>query len=57
MAFARDYKQQLLRALDTVDLESVERLIDVFRRAREKDRQIFVFGNGGSAATANHFAL
>ena len=56
MAFARDYKQQLLRALDTVDLESVERLIDVFRRAREKDRQIFVFGNGGSAATANHFA-
>lgn len=56
MAFASDYKRQLLEALDTVDLERVERLIDVFRKARDEDRQIFVFGNGGSAATANHFA-
>ena len=56
MAFASDYKRQLLAALDTVDLDRVEELIDVFRRAREEDRQIFVFGNGGSAATANHFA-
>ena len=56
MAFARDYKQQLLRALDSVDLDRVERLIDVFRQAREEDRQIFVFGNGGSAASASHLA-
>lgn len=56
MAFAKDYKQQLLAALETVDLDRVEALIDVFRRARDEDRQIFVFGNGGSAATANHFA-
>lgn len=56
MAFASDYKRHLLAALDTVDLDRVEELIDVFRRAREEDRQIFVFGNGGSAATANHFA-
>ncbi len=56
MAFAKDYKQRLLAALETVDLDRVEALIDVFRRARDEDRQIFVFGNGGSAATANHFA-
>jgi D-sedoheptulose 7-phosphate isomerase len=56
MAFAKDYKQQLLAALETVDLDRVEALIEVFRRARDEDRQIFVFGNGGSAATANHFA-
>lgn len=56
MAFASQYKQQLLATLNTVDLDRVEALIDVFRRAREEDRQIFVFGNGGSAATANHFA-
>ncbi len=56
MAFANEYKRRLLAALDTVDLDRVESLIDVFRRAREEDRQIFVFGNGGSAATANHFA-
>ncbi len=56
MAFASQYKQLLLATLNTVDLDRVEALIDVFRRAREEDRQIFVFGNGGSAATANHFA-
>ena len=56
MGFAGEYKGQLLAALDTIDIERVEQLIDVFRRAREEDRQIFVFGNGGSAATANHFA-
>ncbi len=56
MAFASDYKQELVAALDTVDLDRVEDLIEVFRKARAEDRQIFVFGNGGSAATANHFA-
>lgn len=56
MAFASDYKQELVAALDTVDLDRVEELIEVFRKARAEDRQIFVFGNGGSAATANHFA-
>ena len=56
MSFAGDYKSKLFRALDSVDLEQVDRLIDVFRKAREEERQIFVCGNGGSAATANHFA-
>lgn len=56
MAFASDYKRDLITALDTVDLDRVEELIEVFRKARSEDRQIFVFGNGGSAATANHFA-
>lgn len=56
MAFASDYKGRLVAALDTVDLERVEELIAVFRKARDEERQIFVFGNGGSAATANHFA-
>ena len=56
MAFASDYKRRLLAALDTVELDRVEELIQVFRKARDEGRQIFVFGNGGSAATANHFA-
>lgn len=56
MAYASEYKRRLVTALETVDLDRVEDLIEVFRKAREEDRQIFVFGNGGSAATANHFA-
>ena len=56
MSFAIDYKRRLVAALDSVELDCVEALIDVFKRARDENRQIFVFGNGGSAATANHFA-
>ena len=56
MSFPGEYKQRLLATLDTIDLAKVDQVIDVFDKARDEDRQIFVFGNGGSAATANHFA-
>jgi D-sedoheptulose 7-phosphate isomerase len=42
-------------ALDSIPLHAVEDLIRRFRTALEEDRQIFVFGNGGSAANASHF--
>jgi D-sedoheptulose 7-phosphate isomerase len=43
-------------ALDSIPAESVAKLIEVFRTAWQEDRQIFVFGNGGSATNASHFA-
>ena len=49
------YLQQQKAALDSIPLESVSRIIDRFRAALAEDRQIFVFGNGGSAANASHF--
>jgi D-sedoheptulose 7-phosphate isomerase len=42
-------------ALDTIPLDAVARLIGHLRQAWKEDRQIFVFGNGGSAANASHF--
>ncbi len=56
MSFPTDYRAKLLTALDSIDTAQVDEAIRVFAEAREQDRQIFVFGNGGSAATANHFA-
>jgi len=56
MTFTEGYKASLLKALDTIDLEKAEEAIRWFERARDEGRQIFVFGNGGSAATASHFA-
>ncbi len=56
MSFPVQYKSQLLAALDTIDLSKVDALIEVFAKARDEDRQIFLCGNGGSAATANHLA-
>jgi D-sedoheptulose 7-phosphate isomerase len=49
------YLQQQKAALDSIPLEAVGRIIDRFRLALAEDRQIFVFGNGGSAANASHF--
>jgi len=43
-------------ALDSIPVDAIAQLIDRFRRALMEDRQIFVFGNGGSAANASHFA-
>lgn len=43
-------------ALDSIPMDGVAQLVDQFRLALREDRQIFVFGNGGSAANASHFA-
>ena len=42
-------------ALDSIPVEKVARLIATLQEALRQDRQIFVFGNGGSAANASHF--
>ena len=56
MSFPEQYKTELLKALDTVDLGLVNQAIDLFKDARATGRHIFVCGNGGSASTASHFA-
>ncbi|MGY8655606.1 MAG: D-sedoheptulose-7-phosphate isomerase [Verrucomicrobiia bacterium] len=43
-------------ALDSIPTEDVAALIDKLTQALRDDRQIFVFGNGGSASNCSHFA-
>jgi D-sedoheptulose 7-phosphate isomerase len=42
-------------ALDSIPHGAVEQLVRILAKALREDRQIFVFGNGGSAANASHF--
>ena len=51
-----DYVRAEKAALDSIPAEGVAQLVDKLRDALKNDRQIFVFGNGGSAANASHFA-
>lgn len=44
------------RALDSVPLDGVARLIESLRSVWSREGQIFAIGNGGSAANASHFA-
>ena len=43
-------------AHDSIPADSVAELVALLRTALQEDRQIFVFGNGGSASNASHFA-
>jgi D-sedoheptulose 7-phosphate isomerase len=56
MNFPAQYKTEVLKALETVDLDKVTQAIELFKDARANGRHIFVCGNGGSASTASHFA-
>jgi len=51
-----DYVAAQHRALDSIPLDAVERVVDTVRQAWLDDRQIFAIGNGGNAASASHFA-
>src|SRR6266850_7145372 len=51
-----DYMKAQKSAHDSIPVEAVAQLVERLRAALKEDRQIFVFGNGGSAANASHFA-
>jgi D-sedoheptulose 7-phosphate isomerase len=50
-----EYLKAQKAALESIEVPAVADLIQKLRQALEEDRQIFVFGNGGSAANASHF--
>ena len=56
MIFPKLYKEQLLQAIESIDVEQVGRAIELLAQARQNGRRIFVCGNGGSAADAQHVA-
>lgn len=53
--FYKDYIQQLNDALDAVKDDDLEHLLKQMTNACENKRQIFILGNGGSAACASHW--
>ena len=52
--FAKDYLTGLKSVLDRLPLDVLEKLFTVIEKAHAAGQQIFVIGNGGSAATASH---
>lgn len=54
--FARRYVKRLTEVLQELDCDAVAKVIEVFLDARSRGSTIFFLGNGGSAATASHFA-
>jgi D-sedoheptulose 7-phosphate isomerase len=54
-SLAIEYLTDLATVLERVPQEPLGRAIDALLEAREQGQRVYVFGNGGSAATASHF--
>ncbi|MGD2035796.1 MAG: SIS domain-containing protein [Bacteroidales bacterium] len=51
----QEYINAQMTILESFPAEKVMELIEVLKMANLEGRQVFVFGNGGSAANASHF--
>ena len=49
------YKRELIAHIEGLDAKEFEGFINILLGAYRRDSQVFIVGNGGSAATANHF--
>lgn len=58
MDFTREieaYVEDEIKTLRTLDVQAINRTLNLLAEALEKENTVYVFGNGGSAATASHF--
>jgi D-sedoheptulose 7-phosphate isomerase len=55
-AFGRDYLHRLNAAAQLVPLDAIEELAKALLECWRDNRQVFIFGNGGSAGNAIHLA-
>lgn len=53
--FITDYLKSIEKLVTKLSVETIEKIIDTLYTAYEEDKQIFVMGNGGSAASSSHF--
>lgn len=54
--FRKEYYEKLMNGLESVSAADFEKVANMLLAAWENNKQVFIFGNGGSAATAMHFA-
>lgn len=53
--YFQTYLDRQKAAYDAIPLDQVERIINLIRECAEDERQLFAFGNGGSASNVSHF--
>ena len=53
---AEKHIREFKNALDSLNMESLNKIIELLLTAYRENKQVFIMGNGGSAALASHFA-
>jgi len=56
MSYIQWYLDEIGRILHRLPHDQIAQIVGILRRARLERRRIYLIGNGGSAATASHFA-
>lgn len=51
----RSYINLLQDTLSRLDVGALDRALNLLTQAHEREKTVYIFGNGGSAATASHF--
>ena len=55
-SWIKNYLETHRKVIESIPIEKIDKLLTLFSKANQEERQIFIFGNGGSAASASHFA-
>lgn len=62
MIFMKDYRKDIASyisletaVLQELDTDQINDVLNILEQALDEERAIYIFGNGGSAATASHF--
>ena len=53
---AKQYFEELQNVAGNVSLDGIDQIADALTKVYEAERTLYLFGNGGSAALASHFA-
>lgn len=56
MSMIKDYLNQVVKAISDLPEDRVQDVVETLKTAYSTGRQVFLLGNGGSAATASHIA-
>ena len=51
-----EYFNRLKHTLDKLDTTSIQQVVDILLKCRDEQGTMYIFGNGGSAASASHIA-
>jgi D-sedoheptulose 7-phosphate isomerase len=54
--YIKNYLNEVVDITRTINRNEIKKAIEILFDAWKNDNQVFVFGNGGSASTATHFA-
>ncbi len=52
----RLYFDKLKETLDKLDINAIQKVVDILLKCRDEGGTMYIFGNGGSAANASHIA-